>query len=134
MKQFTLFFDGKCPLCVAEMKKLTGFDKDNKLNLIDIQQANFNEQYPDIDKNQASAILHAIDQKGELLLGLDATYHAWRQVNRHAWLVILRWPVIRFFADKAYLFFAKNRYQISKLFTGKAYCQQCDISNRKDCN
>ena len=79
---------------------------------------------------QASIILHAQHQDGTLFLGLDATCKAWKIVEKHQWIQILRWPVIRFFADIAYRFFAKNRYFISYLLTGKKPCSTCYVSSK----
>jgi len=33
--------------------------------------------------------------------------------------------IIRWFADRAYLYFARNRYRISELLTGQARCEPC---------
>ena len=84
------------------------------------------EKYTHINSVEAMRILHAETGDGKLLLGLDANVAAWRQVNGKPWLAILRWPLIRPLADLAYLFFARNRYAISGIFTGTS-CNQCRI-------
>jgi predicted DCC family thiol-disulfide oxidoreductase YuxK len=38
----------------------------------------------------------------------------------------LRWPIISWFADRAYNFFARHRYTISYLLTGQKRGKQCD--------
>ncbi|MEK9766399.1 MAG: DCC1-like thiol-disulfide oxidoreductase family protein, partial [Thalassolituus sp.] len=70
-------------------------------------------------------ILHADTASGELLLGLDVTYRAWALVGKGFWIAPLRWPVIRWFADKAYLWFARNRYKVSGWLTGQERCNTC---------
>lgn len=122
---FTLFYDGTCPLCVAEMDQLRHFNTQNRLRFEDITQADFSTRYPDIDPLAASNVLHGKLSNGDLLLGLDVTHKAWSIVGRKRWIAVLRWPGIRWVADKAYLFFARNRYQISFLLTGKRRCQSC---------
>lgn len=122
MTILTIFYDGFCPLCVKEMEKLKQFDKNEAIQLIDIHTSAF-EPYTSIDPEQASTILHAIDEQHELLLGLDAVHQAWALVGK-GWLYApLRWPVIKPIADRAYLHFAKNRYHWSKILTGKSRCQ-----------
>lgn len=122
MSVLTLFYDGFCPLCVREMAQLRQIDKQGALQLVDIQLAESQALYPQIDFAEASRILLALTADGRLLRGLDSTHAAWSAVGlgyRTAWL---RWPVIRWFADKAYLYFAANRYRISYWLTGQARC------------
>ena len=122
MSVLTLFYDGFCPLCVREMAQLRQIDKQGVLQLVDIQLADSQALYPQIDVGEASRILLALTADGRLLRGLDSTHAAWSAVGlgyRTAWL---RWPVIRWFADRAYLYFAANRYRISYWLTGQARC------------
>ncbi|MBQ4837815.1 thiol-disulfide oxidoreductase DCC family protein [Pseudoalteromonas luteoviolacea] len=122
MQELTIFYDGTCPLCVKEMAALTKRDNSNRILIVDIYSEEFG-RYPEIDPNKANLILHALDMHGNLLLGLDVTYNAWRLVGM-GWLYApLRWPVVRPVADKLYLAFAKNRYRISYLLTGKSRCE-----------
>lgn len=126
-KALTIFYDGGCPLCVREMKHLKRLDRDNKMAFEDILVDDFQARYPNISVENANQILHGMNADGGMIYGLDVTHSAWRLVGR-GWLTApLRWPVIRWFADKAYLFFARNRNQISKVLTGKSRCEQCSI-------
>ncbi|MCG3863783.1 MULTISPECIES: DUF393 domain-containing protein [unclassified Photobacterium] len=133
MEKMIIFYDGSCPLCIAEMKQLRQLNEHHKkLQFEDILVPDFNQRFPDISKEKASSILHGLltTQTGDeqqLLLGLDVTYKAWNLVGKKKWLKILRLPVIRIVADKAYLFFARNRYRISYLLTGKSRCSSCSI-------
>ena len=121
MHQLTIFYDGTCPLCSREMGALTKDDKENKIKTIDIYSEVFSE-YPQIDATAANTVLHALNAKGELLLGLDVTYEAWRLVGK-GWLYApLRWPGIKTFADWCYLRFARNRYRVSYWLTGTSRC------------
>lgn len=127
MPTLTVFYDGFCPLCVREMAQLQKADRLHQLQLIDIQQAELMQAYPHIDVATASRVLLALTADGKVLQGLDSTHAAWSAVGlgyRTAWL---RWPVVRWFADKAYLYFAANRYRISFWLTGRARCDngQC---------
>ncbi|MDD1780262.1 DUF393 domain-containing protein [Enterovibrio sp. ZSDZ35] len=127
--KFTLFYDGSCPLCVAEMGKLRELNKQGMLGFEDILAPDFSDRYPEIDVKKANQILHGYTNDGRLLLGLDATHRAWSLVGKKPWIGLLRIPVVRWFADKLYLFFARNRYAISYLFTGKTRCQNGVCSN-----
>ncbi|EII2983477.1 DUF393 domain-containing protein [Vibrio parahaemolyticus] len=121
MTKLTIFYDGTCPLCAKEMKALRQHDHKQEINTVDIYSDAFSA-YPQIDPDRANTILHALDNHGNLLLGLDVTYRAWQLVGR-GWLYApLRWPLIRPVADWLYLCFAQNRYRISYWLTGTSRC------------
>jgi predicted DCC family thiol-disulfide oxidoreductase YuxK len=124
----TIFYDGNCPLCSMEMKELRRYDQHNNIQLEDIHQRDFEQKFPDIDKRKATNILHG-KLNGVTLLGLDVTCHAWRLVGKKPWIAVLRFPIIKPFADWAYLLFAKHRTRISSLLMGKKSCEngQCSI-------
>lgn len=122
----TIFYDGYCPLCVEEMKQLQTFDLANNLNFENIYATDFSERYPEINADKADRMLHGLCHDGQMLLGLDVTVKAWQLVGKKPWLVVLRWPVISWFADHTYLFFARNRYRFSYWFTGKERCDVCE--------
>lgn len=132
-----IYYDSFCPLCAIEMKHLITADKLNHLELIDLHQQNFQYLHPQINKAEAMNILHAEfineGKPPELLLGLDVTHKAWSLVGRGWRTGFLRWPIIKPIADTLYRFFARHRYSISKVLTGKSrldascssgYCQQ----------
>ncbi|MBU1296103.1 DUF393 domain-containing protein [Marinomonas sp. UCMA 3892] len=121
----TIFYDGHCPLCAAEMQTLQSLDTQKKLQLEDIHADSFSERFPYIDKVEADRLLHGQLANGKIIKGLDVTCLAWKLVGKHKWMQLLRWPVIRFFADMGYKFFARYRHQISSFVTGKPRCESC---------
>ncbi|BFM50761.1 DUF393 domain-containing protein [Marinomonas sp. THO17] len=121
----TIFYDGKCPLCAAEMKSLAKFDTKHQLVLEDLHADDFPQRFPHIDPVAADKILHGQLEDGRIIKGLDVTCTAWKLVNKHRWLQALRWPVVRFFADQAYLFFARYRHPISAFVSGQPRCEPC---------
>ncbi|MDU0355073.1 DUF393 domain-containing protein [Paraglaciecola aquimarina] len=115
----TIFYDGLCPLCSAEMRHLKAADSNKKIVLVDIQQQDFIVNYPDIDYQQATKILHGIYQ-GELLLGLAVTHRAWTLVGKGFWVAPLNWPVLKSVSHWIYLGIAKYRHPISR-FLSRAF-------------
>jgi predicted DCC family thiol-disulfide oxidoreductase YuxK len=69
----TIFYDGHCPLCAAEMDHLARKDVNNAIELVDIHQEGFAQQYSDIKHIDAMKILHGKYQ-GKTLLGLEVTH------------------------------------------------------------
>ncbi len=128
-----LFYDSQCPLCVAEIKQLQACDAYQLLSFVDLHDADFSQRYPHINTTEANRILHAQLETGEMLYGLDVTCKAWSMVGKHKWLVVLRWPIVRWVADIIYLLFARYRYGISYLLTGqrrsKESCTRCSFEN-----
>lgn len=83
MSTLTIFYDGFCPLCVREMAQLRRIDPDgDKLTLVDIQQAEMAQQYPQIDVAEAGRILLSLTADGQILRGLDSTHAAWSEIGR----------------------------------------------------
>lgn len=126
IQHLTVFYDARCPLCLAEMRRLKGNDKGNRIRLVDINNEGFNDDYPQIDAARAQTILHALDENNRLHLGLDVTYIAWRLVGKSFWVWPLKWPLVRLFADPVYRLFALYRYPISYLLTGKKGSSACN--------
>jgi len=121
----TLFYDGFCPLCVAEMRKLQSYDVDKQIRFEDIQAKDFNERFPELDREQLNRRIYGQLADGSMISGLDVTHLAWSLVGKGWVYAPLRWPISRWFADGLYLFFARYRYQISFLLTGKKRCSAC---------
>jgi predicted DCC family thiol-disulfide oxidoreductase YuxK len=122
MQTLTLFYDSYCPLCANEMDQLRRLDTHKRLRFADIHAVDFSQRYPDIDPQAADRILHARYDDGRMIYGLDVTHQAWALVGKQRWLAVLRWPVIRWFADLGYRFFARYRYGISLVLTGQRRC------------
>ncbi|MDH5426007.1 MAG: DUF393 domain-containing protein [Gammaproteobacteria bacterium] len=119
-----IFYDSHCPLCLAEMRQLKHHDHDDKIELVNLHDEDFTKRYPNIDPSIANDLLHGQSiESGELLYGLDVTCKAWHLVGKHKWLMMLRWPVVRYIADAFYYFFARYRSRISYLLTGKSHCE-----------
>ncbi len=125
MTELSIFYDGGCPLCVAEMDHLKRLDNAGKIAFEDICAADFNARFPRVDRQQADRILHGELGDGEMIYGLDVTYWAWALVGKRHWVAILRWPLFKQLAQLGYLFFARYRHQISRLLTGKTRCNTC---------
>jgi len=127
-----IFYDGLCPLCSLEINQLRTCDSNKQLLFEDIHAPDFDRRYPFIDRTRANKILHGQLANGDIIYGLDVTCMAWKTVGKHRWLLILRWPVIRWFADLAYSFFARHRSFISGLLSDdikKLQCQRCNIES-----
>ncbi|GAA5317292.1 MAG: DUF393 domain-containing protein [Candidatus Pelagadaptatus aseana] len=130
--ELTIFYDSTCPLCVAEMDKLRGLDSHHRIALVSLQDESVAQRYPQLDVVKAMSVLQGLLASGRYIEGLDVTHRAWTLVGRGYLTAPLRWPGIRWLADRAYLWFARNRYRVSALLTGKSNCDngQCSVPRK----
>jgi predicted DCC family thiol-disulfide oxidoreductase YuxK len=121
----TLFYDGACPLCNAEVRRLREL-ADDRLRLVDVhevapeQPAGAAGPECAVSPEGAGALpgrvallrnLHYRRSDGTVLSGLDANVAAWQHTRLGPLWRWLRWPVIRPIADRCYAFWARKRYR-----------------------
>ena len=108
MNKDTLYYDGACPLCNAEVGKLSKLAKDG-LVVKDIHELDDNEAAP--DKAILMSRLHLKTADGQWLTGLTANIRAWEHTPfRYLWRV-LDWPIIRVFSHWGYEQWLRRRNQ-----------------------
>lgn len=103
----TLFYDGRCPLCVKEMAKLESL-KSRQLQLADIHTLPAESTLP--DKDTLLRNLHLLTPQGEMLTGVDANVAAWQYTRKGHWFRWMRWPLIGSAANLGYTLWARWRY------------------------
>jgi len=115
IQKLTLYYDGLCPLCQAEILFLSGRNQDGLLDFIDINSDLYDPLEVGVSCEQALATMYGQYANGELIHGVAVFPEAYRRANLPflAWLFsrkILQ-PLLQF----AYQLFAKNRHAISHL-------------------
>ncbi len=110
----TIFYDGNCPLCSAEMRSLKRHDQQNKIQLVDLHSDVFAQQYPEINVDAAMRILHA-NYNGQVLRGLQVTHRAWTLIGKGFWVAPLNWPVVKTISHWIYLLVARFRHPLSSI-------------------
>ena len=132
MTKLTIFYDGGCPLCAAEIDHLKKLNSELNLAFENIYATDFTQRFPHIDKQAADLVLHGQLQSGEMIYGLEVTYQAWAMVGKRHWVAALRWHLFKQCAELGYRFFAKYRHRISRLVMGKARCERCALAGRSN--
>ena len=106
MEKDTLYYDGACPLCSAEIEKLAKFSNGG-LRLRDIHQLDAGEA--EVDKAQLLSRLHLQTADGDWITGLNANIRAW-QHTRFRWLWrLLDLPLIDRFSRWCYEVWLRRR-------------------------
>ncbi len=93
----TLFYDGHCPICSAEIHRLQK-KLDTNLNCVDIHQAEVSL----IEKERLFSQLHLRRADGTWLVGLEANVAAWQHTRWRSFANILLWPGVRWVAELSY--------------------------------
>lgn len=115
----TLYYDGACPLCSAEIARLKKL-KDPGLKLTDVHTLT---HLSAAQKQDMLTTLRLERADGAILRGLDANVAAWQHTRFGFVFRWLRWPVIAPVADAVYRLWAKRRY-------GRMYENQSDTGHR----
>ena len=106
MTRDTLYYDGNCPLCRAEIDRLRRFSE-GRIELRDVHD--IEPQEVDIDKTELLARLHLMTADGEWITGLKANIRAWRHTPFRRLWNILDWPLVRLVSYPAYELWLRTR-------------------------
>ncbi|MCA8257425.1 DUF393 domain-containing protein [Burkholderia sp. AU31624] len=112
--ELVLYFDGRCPLCVAEIKRLGARDARRRLAFVDIAEPGFDPAPLGVDLPALNRELHARLPDGRMLTGVDSILAAQALTGRR-WVVrLLRVPAVRGALALLYRRFARNRHAVSR--------------------
>ncbi len=81
----TVYFDGSCPLCVAEIDHFKRMDSNNRLNLIDVSTEEPLKGSL-ITRQAAMARFHVRLANGRYLSGAEGFIEVWRAIPAWRWL------------------------------------------------
>lgn len=119
--ELTLFFDGKCPFCAAEVTQLRKWNTAGKLGFIDISEANFDPAPLGVDMAALDRELHSQLTSGEILVGIDSMLATYTLIGK-SWMVApLRIKLLRPLMVALYRKFAQNRHRLSRLMGYKTF-------------
>ena len=112
--ELTLYYDGQCPLCVAEIEFLQSRSTKDQLAFVDVTQTGFEAAGHNISCDAAMAQIHGRTADGQVLVGVPVFAAAYKLARLPvlAWVLSRAWlmPVLQ----PAYVFFAKHRQAISR--------------------
>ena len=116
MSPLTLYYDGRCPLCQAEMLYLQHRDHLGLINCVDITQNDFDANATGLSCERAMASIHGQLANGDWVTGVAVFAAAYERVGlrRMAWL--LSRPSLQPLLGWGYARFARHRYTLSRWF------------------
>ncbi|MBE0471632.1 MAG: DUF393 domain-containing protein [Methyloprofundus sp.] len=108
----TVFYDGKCGLCSKEINHYRQIAPTDLFNWQDITESADALKKQGVSLSQGLKLLHAIDNKGQMHIGVDAFILIWKQLKRWRVLAALvGLPLIRQIAKVIYQIFASWRFK-----------------------
>lgn len=131
MKKLTMYYDGLCPLCQAEILFLSGRNRAGLLSFVDVNSMQYSVDTVGVSCQQALDSMYAQYDDGELINGVDVFSAAYERANlpKLAWLFSR--PSLRPVLTSGYRFFAKNRHTISSILGPTALRLVRAISKQK---
>ncbi len=109
----TLYFDGACPLCAAEITLLKARNRQGLLDFVDVAASP--QSLPGgVSCAQALATMHGRLADGRLLTGVTVFAEAYRRADLPALAWLFSRPLLQPALMAGYRFFARHRERISR--------------------
>ena len=115
LQKLTLYYDGACPLCQAEILFLTGCNQAGLLDFVDINSDRFDPTVVGVSCEQALAAMYGQYADGVLIQGAAVFPEAYRRANLPALAWLFSRKALQPFLQFGYQVFAKNRHAISRV-------------------
>ena len=120
--QFTLFYDGLCPVCSREIAWLMRKNKHGWLGFQDINDAGFDPALYGKTQAELMAEMHGVYPDGLIVKGMDVFRAAYSEAGWD-WLVApTGWPLLKLLFDRLYRLFAKYRLSMARLVDEPCDC------------
>ncbi len=110
--KLTIFYDGDCPLCLAEIHFLKQHNQRGLLAFESLQQ--LDPANCDINCELALKSIHAKLGEHKIIVGPEVFYEAYKRTDLRVVNYLFSLKLFRFIYAKFYVVFAKYRHQISK--------------------
>ncbi|MBB2485810.1 DUF393 domain-containing protein [Mitsuaria sp. WAJ17] len=110
----TIYFDGSCQLCSAEIRNLRLRDTHGRLRFVDCSPADFVSPVPGADRSALMNAIHGVGAQGQVLRAVAVFDAAYRAVGLPWVSRLLSLPMIRTLANRAYPWLVRNRYRVPR--------------------
>ncbi len=116
LQKLTLFYDGACPLCQAEILFLSGRNQADLLGFVDINSKAYDPLKVGVSCEEALAAMYGQYADGTLINGVTVFPEAYRRAELPTLAWIFSRKSMQPILKMGYRFFAKNRHAISRGF------------------
>ena len=115
----TVYYDGSCRLCSAEIHNLKARDAAGRLVLIDCSPEGFTGG--PAPRQALMNAIHAVDAAGQVYAGIDTFRIAYAAAGLPWVRTILDLPLVSTLAHRAYPVLARNRYRLPGWLIGPLF-------------
>ncbi len=128
MQPLTVYYDGQCPLCQAEILFLRSRNRANLLDFVDLQDESFKAAGHGVSCEAALAVIHGRLADGEILTGVRVFAEAYRRAGLNVAARVLSIACLQPLLGVVYGKFAKYRHGLSRtlgpplLAAAKRFC------------
>jgi len=120
--EFTLLYDGLCPLCSKEVAWLYRRNKQEKLGFQDINDAGFDPAVYGKTHAELMAEIHGVYPDDRIIKGMGVFRETYKAVGLGWLMAATGWPVLKPLFDLIYKVFAKYRVPLARLVAGEKSC------------
>jgi predicted DCC family thiol-disulfide oxidoreductase YuxK len=110
----TLYYEGACPMCRAEMANLMLRNTRGELQFVDISDPAFDAVPPGLTLDDLLALAHARTADGRIVKGVEVFRLAYAAVGLEWVSFAMRLPVLGGVLDRAYPVLARNRHRLPR--------------------
>lgn len=110
----TIYYDGSCPLCSAEIRNLQLRDTQARLRVVDCSPVDFISPVPGTDRAALMNVIHGVGAGGQVLRAVDVFEAAYRAVGLPWVSRLITHPLIRPIADRVYPWVVRHRYRLPR--------------------
>jgi predicted DCC family thiol-disulfide oxidoreductase YuxK len=111
--KLTIYYDGQCPLCLAEIHFLKHHNQKKLLDFVSLQALGSSDH--EINCELAFKTIHARLGEKKIITGPEVFFEAYKRTDLKVINFLFSFRLFRFFYAKFYAVFAKNRHKISKI-------------------
>ena len=110
----TIFYDGACRMCVAQMDKFKEADKEKNLVFVDISKPDFNQEKMGLAGKPIKRYIYARDSAGRLVRGVDAFIWIWAATGKRILSSFIGLPLVKQTGKFIYRLVSRFRYTFGK--------------------
>ena len=115
----TLYYDGSCRLCSAEIRNLKARDRAERLALVDCSPEDFSGG--PAPRAALMNAIHGVDATGRIYVGIDTFRAAYAAAGLPCVQTLLGLPVVSELARRAYPVLVRNRYRLPGWLIGPLF-------------
>ena len=113
--RFKMLYDGGCPICRAEVKRLSRWNRHQWLVFEDISTDDFEPEKYGRTMDQLMAEIHGVYPDGRVISGMQVFRESYSAVGKGWLLAPTQWLMLHTVFDWVYQKFARHRVKLGQL-------------------